>query len=46
MSEQVLIVFVAILATMLILYLISRYVRSHPLSRKQEETLEEIAKDD
>ena len=46
MSKQILIVVGTIIATILIFYIVNRYVRKHPLSRKEEDTLEEIAKDD
>ena len=46
MSKQILIAAGAIIATILIFYVIDRYVKTHPLSRKEEDTLEEIAKDD
>jgi hypothetical protein len=46
MSNQIPLWAGAIIGTVLIFYFINRYVRSHPLSRKEEKTLEEIAKDD
>ncbi len=46
MSKQALIWSGAIIASAVVFYLINRYVRSHPLTRKEEKTLEEVAKDD
>jgi hypothetical protein len=46
MSNQILIIAVAVIASAIVFYGINRYVRSNPLSRKEEKTLGEIAKDD
>lgn len=46
MTHEIMLLVCAILVAVVIFYFINRYARSHPLSRKEERMLEEIAKDD